>query len=204
MSKFITIEGVEGVGKSTVARYIHSFITTEKAAPAIITREPGGTKLAENIRNLLLDTEDETVYQETELLLFFAARKQHAMNMIMPNLAKGINVICDRYVDASYAYQGGGRGMDYHWIEKLSKFTDIPTPDITILLTASSDTTKLRMSYRNTKDRIESEQQEFFVRVQNAYLQLAADNPNRYHIIDANDSLLGVQAKVREILQNNL
>ena len=201
--KFITIEGIEGVGKSTVSKFIHKFLT-QNNKQAILTREPGGTHLAEKIRDLLLHNEEEEVYPETELLLFFAARKQHCMNLIIPNLEKGCWIVCDRFKDASFAYQGGGRNIPIPWIENLVEFTKLPKPDLTFLLDANGDVISTRLNRRTSKDRIEKETQDFFERTKEVYLKIAKKNPEQYYVIDANQSLEEVKKRVEEVLEKYL
>ena len=196
---FITIEGVEGVGKSTVATYIKAFLEHNKKN-VVLTREPGGTQLSEKIRDLLLHNEEELIFSETELLLFFAARKQHCEHLIKPAKNEGKWVVCDRFVDASYAYQGGGRKLDTKWIDLLSTFIDLPQPDLTILLNASKDIIADRLIKRATTDRIEKEKQDFFDRTKQMYLSLANKNPTQYKIIDASQELEKVQEDVAKVL----
>ncbi len=196
---FITIEGIEGVGKSTIAKFIQDFLI-EHSKSVVLTREPGGTILAEKIRDLLLHNEEETLYPETELLLFFAARKQHCMNLIIPKLAKGNWVVCDRFKDASFAYQGGGRNIPVKWIEALVQFTNLPRPDLTILLDATQSNISRRLANRAYRDRIEKEKDDFFERTKKVYLELAEKNPDQYYIIDANLPLEKVKEKTRDIL----
>lgn len=196
---FIAVEGVEGVGKSTVARFIEQFLQKHNKE-VVLTREPGGTLIAESIREILLHTENEVVYPETELLLFFAARKQHVENLIIPSLKRGAWVVCDRYLDASYAYQGGGRGVDSKWLDNLVNFTRVPKPDITILLTASQENIVTRMQKRASKDRIEKEALEFFLATEQEYLKIANENPHKYHIVSTDVPLVKVQEAVSNIL----
>ncbi len=196
---FITIEGVEGVGKSTAAKFMQSFLQQHNKK-VVLTREPGGTLIAEKIREILLHQENEEIFPETELLLFFASRKQHCEHIINPALAKGKWVVCDRFVDASYAYQGGGRGIDQKWIDMLASLTKLPKPKLTILLDASVEQINSRMKTRAGKDRIEKEQQAFFDRAKNIHLELARANPDRYYVINASLELEKVQQKLKEVL----
>lgn len=201
--KFITIEGVEGVGKSTVASFIKGFLQ-KAGVNALQTREPGGTPMAEQIRALILATNEEIIEPETELQLFFAARKQHCARLINPSLASGKWVICDRFYDASFAYQGAGRAIDERWLHSLMELNQIPTPDLTILLNASPEIIKSRLAKRSYMDRIEQEKLEFFERVQIAYLDLAKEEPERYRILDGGLPLKEVQQQVTTILQQYL
>ena len=202
--KFITLEGGEGVGKSTNLQFIQQYLHN-CGADVCLTREPGGTPLAERIRSLLLDHGEESVTPEAELLLVFAARAQHLQHFILPRLRQGQWILCDRFTDATYAYQGGGRQMDtgcIAWLENTVQ-GDL-RPDITLLLDAPVEIGMQRAQKRGELDRFESEHQDFFERVRNSYLQQAQANPQRYRIIDASRPLLEVQAQISEILDNLL
>jgi len=196
---FITVEGIEGVGKTTSVKVIEAFLS-EHNIEHIVTREPGGTVIAEKIRNILLHHEGEEICIETELLLFFAARNQHCKHIIIPAIKKGIWVVCDRFVDASYAYQGGGRGIESRWIDALSDLIDLPKPKLTILLDASTEVVQKRLQDRGVKDRIEKEEQEFFDRIKQTYLQLARAKPEQYYTINTDFSLDEVKMKLQEVL----
>jgi dTMP kinase len=193
---FISLEGVEGVGKSTALKYVESLLQKNNIEFQL-TREPGGTALAERIRDLLLDQYQERVSAETELLLMFAARSQNVSEVIKPALAAGKCVVADRFVDASYAYQGGGRGID---IDKIDALTDLVMqelrPDVTLLLDAPVEVGLKRMAERLKKDRIESETIEFFERVRQQYLALSHRFPDRYRVIDAEQDVAGVQQQI--------
>jgi dTMP kinase len=191
--KFITVEGSEGVGKSTAMAYMESLLT-EANISFITTREPGGTEVAEMIRRLLLAHHEEKICAETELLLMFAGRVQHVRHLIKPTLASGIWVLCDRYVDASYAYQGGGRQIADDKLDFLANWllADL-MPDLTLLLDAPLELSFKRAKNRGELDRIEQEQREFFERVRDKYLALAAANPQRFKIIDASKTIPQVQ-----------
>lgn len=194
--KFITLEGVEGVGKTTNLHFIANHL--EKAGKEIvITREPGGTPIAERIRGLLLDHNDETLCNEAELLLMFAARAQHLKNVILPALEEGKWVLCDRFTDATYAYQGGGRDFemqDIAWIENFVQHG--LSPDKTVLLDLSVEIGLKRAASRSELDRFESEKQAFFESVRNVYLDRAAAEPNRFYVVDASQSLEKVQQNI--------
>lgn len=196
MAKFITIEGGEGAGKSTVIRTIQNYLQKKKI-DNIITREPGGTVLAEKIRSLLLDQSDEVLLPESELLLFFASRYQHIQHKIKPALEKGLWVVSDRFVDASFAYQGAGRGIDEKRIHYLKEWlvADV-RPDHTLLLDAPPAIGLDRVKARGDLDRIEVEQIDFFNRVRHYYLELADKEPTRFHIIDTRLSLENVEENV--------
>lgn len=184
---FISIEGIEGTGKSTVSNAIVELLMQHNK-PVLYTREPGGTKVAESIRQILLNTyENEAVVPEVELLLMFAARLQHVETKIKPALDAGKIVICDRFVDASFAYQGGGRQIDIEKIKAITNWTIANfNADKTILLDLEPRQALARVMLRNNaKDRIESENNEFFERVRATYLELANNEPNRFLVIDA-------------------
>jgi dTMP kinase len=198
---FITLEGVEGVGKSTIAQFIQSFLLN-RDIPFLMTREPGGTELAEAIRNIVLKPREEILIPETELMLMFAARLQHVEHKIKPALARGEWVICDRFVDSSYAYQGAGRGIDLHKIAEIQNWTlgDF-VPDVTIILDAPVQVGFKRMLARKEKDRIEQEGLEFFERVRQGFLHLAKTSP-RYRIVNAAKTPEEVQNEVADILES--
>ncbi len=193
--RFITIEGVEGVGKSTNISYIESFLEA-RDIEFVSTREPGGTALAERIRDVLLDKAESSMDPMTELLLMFAARKQHTEEMIKPALARGKWVICDRYTDSSYAYQGGGRGLDSKIISKIEKLTlGGFKPDLTIVLDLPVKKGLARAGNRGELDRFELETENFFKRVRATFLARAKTH-KRYHVINASRSLNAVQGKI--------
>ena len=187
---FITFEGIEGAGKTTAIKIVEYYLLLHNKE-IVATREPGGTEIAEAIRQLLLDYYEEKMAEKTEILLMFASRAQHVAQIIRPALIEGKTVLCDRFTDASFAYQGGGRGIDEEQIAILEKWThgDMQ-PDLTILLDVLPEKGLARARERGEQpDRIELEQLHFFTRVREAYLQRAEDNKNRYKIIDANVSL---------------
>jgi len=199
IGKFITIEGIEGVGKSTNIRHLVNAI--ENAGLAVLTtREPGGTPMAERIRELVAEHGDEPMPDVAELLLVFASRALHVNNVIRPALAAGTWVICDRFTDSSRAYQGGGRGLPLENIDRLAEWVqgDL-VPDLTILLDAPVETGMERAGRRSDPDRFESEQNEFFERVRATYLQLAEAHPERFVIVDATESLDAVQNRIEDI-----
>ncbi len=198
---FITLEGGEGVGKSTNLAYVAELVQAA-GHEVIVTREPGGTPLAERIRSLLLQRGGEEVAETTELLLIFAARAQHLERVIRPALAQGRWVICDRFTDATYAYQGGGRGLDRAAIDPLRELVQRGLePDLTLLLDAPVEIGQRRARARGELDRFEVEQSAFFERVRQAYLSSARDNPGRFRIIDAGLPLAAVQAQLLNLLQ---
>jgi len=200
--KFISLEGTEGAGKSTVLKFI-SFYLTERNIQFVSTREPGGTELAEEVRALLLHPKSsEYMEAETELLLMFAGRVQNLQNRILPELAAGNWVISDRFIDASYAYQGGGRGIDASQIAMLDNWLiNDNYPDLTLLLDIPPEVGITRAEQRGTnKDRIEKEALDFFNRVRDAYLMRAKNDPKRIKIVNANVSIAEVEQQLAQIL----
>jgi len=197
--KFITIEGIEGVGKST--NIAHLTQALEKRGHAVLTtREPGGTPMAERVRDMVAEHGDEAMPDVAELLLVFASRALHVNNVIQPALAAGTWVICDRFTDSSRAYQGGGRGLPQENINLLADWVhgDLK-PDLTILLDAPAETGMNRAGQRSDPDRFESEKIEFFTRVRETYLRLAEAEPERFIVIDATQDLETVQRAIEEI-----
>jgi dTMP kinase len=194
--KFITVEGIEGVGKSTNIDHISSAIR-ERGFEVVLTREPGGTPLAENIRRMLLEHGNEPLPDVAELLLFFAARSLHINNTIQPALDAGVWVVCDRFTDASRAYQGYGRGIDMQRIDYLAKWVeDGLNPDLTILLDAPADIGMSRAEQRGETDRLESEEHSFYQRIRQGYLELAKANKSRFVVVDASGSMDDVRSAV--------
>jgi len=202
---FLTIEGVEGVGKSTAVKFIQQYLAQQNQT-VVITREPGGTVLAEKIRELLLSPNaNEEMAPETELLLMFASRAQHIASLIKPAIAAKKWVVSDRFLDASYAYQGAGRGFDLSRLDMLSHWVvGALKPDATILLDAPPALGLARAKNRGAHDRIEQEKIDFFERVRSGYLARAAEDPTRFHIIDATESLSAVHAKIKAVLDKIL
>ncbi|HIG40431.1 MAG: dTMP kinase [bacterium] len=198
--RFITIEGVEGVGKSTNIELIESLLDA-RGISHITTREPGGTQLSEKVRTLLLDKHDSNMCDMTELLLMFAARTQHVQELIKPALENGDWVICDRFTDSSYAYQGAGREMGKDPVAVLEKIALADfRPDMTLLLDLPVAVGLERAKIRGEFDRIESAGIEFFIRVRQCFLDRAAQS-DRFRVIDANQSLDKVQAQISKIVQ---
>lgn len=200
--KFITIEGTEGAGKSTALQFIQQYFAKANI-DVVLTREPGGTPLAEEIRQVLLHpAATEKMNAQTELLLMFAGRAQHISVCIKPALATGKCVVSDRYVDASYAYQGGGRGLDMDLIAKLDEIcVGNLYPNLTLLLDIPAELGVQRAEKRGTsKDRIEQEKIDFFIRVRNIYLERARLDPKRVKIIDASLELSDVQKQIQKAL----
>lgn len=198
--RFLTFEGTEGVGKSTQLE-IASRTLDELGVEHLVTREPGGTPMAESIRELLLTPRVEPVHETTELLLMFAARAQHLHTRILPELESGRWVLCDRFTDATFAYQGGGRGVPESRIAQLEELVQgAIRPDHTILLDVAVETGMKRARKRGELDRFEQEAVAFFQRVRDIYLRRAEDAPGRYHRIDAGQSLEAVSADVAALI----
>lgn len=199
--KFITFEGIEGVGKST--NIAHMIDLLEKGGRQVLTtREPGGTPMAERIRAMVAEHGDEPMPDVAELLLVFAARSLHVNNVIEPALAAGTWVVCDRFTDSSRAYQGGGRGLPQEDIDRLANWVHADlTPDITILLDAPVETGMSRAGRRGAPDRFEIERGAFFTRVRETYLQLAEQEPDRFVVIDATRDLDRVKADVGRVAE---
>jgi dTMP kinase len=202
--RFLTVEGIEGVGKSTQVARLSKALSALGTAH-VVTREPGGTPLAEKIREIVLDPRDETLPPTAELLLMFAARAVHLANHVEPNLTAGRWVICDRFIDATYAYQGGGRRLRTADIRVLETMVQgARRPDLTLLLDAPVAIALRRARERNAgglPDRFESERTEFFERVRDAYLARAAAEPERITIIDARQSADDVAARILAVLE---
>ena len=202
--RFLTVEGIEGVGKSTqVARLSRAL--SERGIAHVVTREPGGTPLAEKIRDIVLHSRDEAVPPMAELLLMFAARAVHLSNHVEPNLRAGRWVVCDRFIDATYAYQGGGRHLSVDNIRQLEVMVlGARRPDLTVLLDTPVPQALQRAEQRNAgaaADRFESERTEFFERVRAAYLARAAAEPMRIETVDAAQSVDNVAARIFRLLE---
>ncbi|WP_323148740.1 dTMP kinase [Pseudomonas oryzihabitans] len=197
---FITLEGPEGAGKSTNRDYLAELLGAT-GREVVLTREPGGTPLAERIREILLAPAAEPMAVDTELLLMFAARAQHLAQVIRPSLARGALVLCDRFVDATYAYQGGGRGVPVERIATLEAFVlgDLQ-PDLTLVFDLPVEIGLARAARRGALDRFEQEQRAFFEAVRQTYLDRAQAVPARYRLIDASRSLAEVQADLRALV----
>lgn len=195
-SSFISIEGGEGAGKSTSIEYIQAKLEACGIA-CLVTREPGGTPMAEDIRKLLLQHRDEVVDPYTELLLMFASRRQHVQNVIRPALAAGKWVICDRFTDASFAYQGFGRGLDQDFITSLKRWVhgDL-NPTMTLLFDLDIELGMARAGKGADFDRIETETMSFFERVREGYLTQAKAEPDRYRMVDAAQPIAGVERQL--------
>ena len=198
--RFISFEGGEGAGKSSNVQLTAGFLR-DRGVEVVVTREPGGTPLAEDIRTLLLAPRDEIMQADTELLLMFAARAQHVGELIRPALARGVWVLSDRFVDASYAYQGGGRGLSMSRIAELERLVlgDL-RPDLTLLFDVPVEIGLARAGKRGDLDRIEREDMAFFQRIRDTYLDRASAEPERFQVLDAAAPLERVQAELRATL----
>jgi len=199
--KFISIEGVEGAGKSTQISFIHDYLV-EKGKTVVMTREPGGTELSEKIRELLLAPTELAMGVDTELLLMFAARAEHIKQRIAPALARGDWVLCDRFVDATFAYQGGGRGVDQERIQQLADWTlkDL-LPTLTLLFDLPVELGLKRVIERNEAiDRFEQEKVTFFEQIRASYLESARQNPERIKVVDASVSIPEIQQQLTKLL----
>lgn len=201
---FISLEGSEGAGKSTLMRVINRWLE-ERGDTVVSCREPGGTATGEAIRELLLDRNSDGLLPLTELLLMFASRAQLLEQTIKPALAAGSSVLCDRFVDASYAYQGGGRQYSHNQISQLEQLVVAETmPDLTILLDVPVDIGLRRARKTGEPDRFESEQRAFFERVRKAYLERARQHPERIVVVDASARQPAVRKQVLAILEQRL
>ncbi len=197
--KFISLEGVEGVGKTTNQKFIEEFLT-QRSIPFISTREPGGTPLAEKMRSLLLTPSEEPLTADAELLLMFASRAQHLNQLILPALSQGKWVICSRFTDSTYAYQGGGRGVSKTRIAALESWVQGEfQPDLTLIFDLPAELGLARASARAPLDRIEQENIDFFNRVRQVFLERSTQSP-RYHVIDASQSLEQVKDEIISVL----
>jgi len=197
--RFITLEGGEGAGKSTNLDYIHQQLQ-RAGIDVILTREPGGTVLGEHVRSLLLDP-DNMMHADTELLLMFAARAQHLREKVYPALASGAWVLCDRFTDATYAYQGGGRGLDSSRIEALEQWVQLDfRPHLTLLFDIPIETGLERAGKRGKLDRFEQEERGFFEKVRQTYLDRAEAEPARFRVIDASQDLAAVQQQLDDVI----
>lgn len=197
--KFITLEGIDGAGKTTHLGWLESALR-DRGHTVTVTREPGGTPLSEKLRELLLDS-GRAMHAETEALLMFAARREHLDKVILPALARGDWVISDRFTDASFAYQGGGRGLATHKLDDLERWVQGNfQPDLTLYFDVAVKLGRQRINAIKSADRFEKEQDAFFERVRNAYLERAHKFPSRIRVIDANQSLEEVKKSLDKTL----
>lgn len=200
---FITFEGIDGAGKSTHVAWSANFFRAQ-GVPLTLTREPGGTALGEKIRALLLETQDP-VHAETEALLMFSARRQHLEEVITPALMRGDCVLCDRFTDASFAYQGGGRGVEKAKLAALEAWVHPQLqPDLTVLFDVSAQVGRDRVARIKSPDRFERESAKFFVRVRDAYLERMHQSPNRFVRIDGTLAIPDIQQKLKKTLSTVL
>tara|TARA_X000000368_G_scaffold417599_1_gene414457 strand:- start:1391 stop:2005 length:615 start_codon:yes stop_codon:yes gene_type:complete len=199
--KFITLEGIEGSGKSTNLEFIKT-VLDQYQIDYVVTREPGGGPLGPKLRELLLDKE-RSISPSVEMLLMMADRKDHVDNLIKPNLDKGICVISDRYLDSTIAYQGGGRQLDIKLIDSLSAELRLPTPDLTLLFDLPVDVALQRAEKRSELDRFEREPKDFHSRIRNSYLELASSN-HRIKTVDSSEDIESVAMQVEKYLTNFL
>lgn len=199
--RFISFEGIEGVGKTTALNLVREQLEIARI-PYVLTREPGGTPLSEDIRDILLNHADEIMCPDTELLLMFASRAQNIARVILPALSRGYWVLSDRFIDSSFAYQCGGRGMLVKHIEELAEWTvkDLK-PDLTLLLEAPISVSLSRVKSRGIKDRIEAEGLNFFKRVREYYLALASAEQVRFRLIHTDQDLSSVKKQIIKIIQ---
>lgn len=198
---FITVEGTEGVGKTSNMNFIRETLEA-RGIEVVCTREPGGTPLAEELRELLLSKREEKVDETAELLMMFAARAQHLQSLIIPSLMRGAWVLCDRFTDATYAYQGAGRGLSMQTIAQLESIVQGQLqPDATFILDVDVRLGLERASKRSEADRFESEHIEFFERIRACYLSRAEQQPKRYFVINAGQTLDKVQQDIHSQLK---
>ncbi|HEY5683604.1 MAG TPA: dTMP kinase [Sulfuricaulis sp.] len=198
---FITLEGGEGAGKSTNLAFAHQWLQ-HNGCDVVITREPGGTELGEHIREILLDGNQHHITPDSEMLLMFAARAEHINKVIRPALDAGKVVLCDRFTDATYAYQGGGRGLDANRIAVIENWVQGDLrPDLTLLFDVPVEAGRERAGQRSEPDRFERENNEFFRRVRETYLARAAQEPKRIRVIDASRPLEQVEQQIVSVLQ---
>jgi len=196
--RFITFEGIDGAGKSTHIGYVTALLA-EAGKTVVSTREPGGTPLGEKLRDLLLH---ETMHLETEALLMFASRREHVAQVIAPAVARGDWVLSDRFTDASFAYQGGGRGLDRAKLELLEQWVHPHLqPDLTLLFDVPLEVARTRLSATRTLDKFEAEEADFFERVRAEYLRRAAASDGRIVVVDSTQSIEDVRLALRSALE---
>ena len=196
-ARFITLEGMDGAGKSTHLAWLENHLR-QRGLEVLVTREPGGTLLGEKLRELLLN---EPMHPETEALMMFAARREHLHQVIWPALAKGTWVISDRFTDASFAYQGGGRGLDEERLRQLERWVQGDfQPDLTLLFDVPVEVSRARLANNATLDRFEQEKNDFFSRVRDAYLRRARAVPERIRVVDSSLPLEDIQGELATLL----
>jgi dTMP kinase len=200
-NKFITFEGIDGAGKSTHIAFVSSYLQ-QRGIDLVSSREPGGTQLGEKLRELVLH---ESMHLETEALLMFASRREHIAQVIAPALARGAWVISDRFTDASFAYQGGGRGMDLAKLEALEQWVHPHLqPDLTLLFDVPLDVARARLNATRTLDKFEQEQTDFFAATRNEYLRRAVQFPQRFRLIDSTQTIAEIEVELSGILDQLL
>ena len=198
-AKFITLEGIEGSGKTSSIKSITDLLDSKRIS-YVVTREPGGSSIGSELRSILLDPKTE-ISSEVELLLMLADRKDHVEKVILPNLKTGNWVISDRFMDSSIAYQGGGRKLDKKMIDSFSKNLSLPNPDLTLLFDVPVETSLSRVKARGELDRFEQEKLDFHNRIREAYLELAEQNVNRIQIIDSSREIELMLKSVEQIIE---
>ena len=198
-AKFITLEGIEGSGKTSSLKSITDLLD-KKNISYVVTREPGGSSIGKELRAILLDPETE-ISPEVELLLMLSDRKDHVEKVILPNLEKGNWVVSDRFMDSSIAYQGGGRQLGKKLIISLSEYLNLPQPDLTLLFDLPVETSLSRVKARGELDRFEKEELEFHKRIRNTYLDLAKNNSNRIKIIDSSEKIESMLNNVKKAIE---
>lgn len=195
--RFITFEGIDGAGKSTHIQFVTDLLRAQNRR-VVVTREPGGTDLGEKLREMLLH---DKMNLETEALLMFAARREHIAEVIEPALERGDWVLSDRFTDASFAYQGGGRGLDLHKMRQLEAWVHPHLqPDLTLLFDVSPEVAQTRLEAARSPDKFEREKSVFFNRVRDEYLRRAAEFPGRFRVIDSSRSILAIRETIKELI----
>ena len=199
-AKFITLEGIEGSGKTSSLKRVTNLLD-KKDVSYIVTREPGGSSIGEELRTILLDP-DTKISPEVELMLMLSDRKDHVEKLILPNLEKGNWVVSDRFMDSSFAYQGGGRQLDKNLIIYLAEYLNLPQPDLTLLFDLPAEISLSRVMVRGKLDRFEKEELEFHNRVRKAYLDLAINNTDRIKVIDSSQKLEAMLNNVEQAIED--
>ena len=200
-NKFITFEGIDGAGKSTHIAFVSKYLQ-DRGIDLVSSREPGGTQLGEKLRELVLH---ETMHLETEALLMFASRREHIAQVIAPALARGAWVISDRFTDASFAYQGGGRGMDLAKLDALEQWVHPHLqPDLTLLFDVPLEVARARLDATRTLDKFEQEKTDFFAATRNEYLRRAAQFPQRFRLVDSTRTIAEIEVEITGILDELL
>ena len=199
-AKFITLEGIEGSGKTSSLKGVTDLLD-KKDVSYIVTREPGGSSIGEELRAILLDP-DTKISPEVELMLMLSDRKDHVQKIILPNLEKGNWVVSDRFMDSSFAYQGGGRQLDKNLIVSLAEYLNLPQPDLTLLFDLPAEISLARVMVRGKLDRFEKEELEFHNRNRKAYLDIAINNADRIKVIDSSQKLETMLNNVEKVIED--